>query len=204
MAHASGWLAVTSAPSCFAPSSSCSHFLRRRARCCPAHERHSVARDAGHRVRPHATRRHLHHTARQVDARRRSAYRKQVRQLKAALRSAQGDPKDSESDDADRLALTKGCLKRVTAEPSTPEWLLSHSFKLNSRKGLVLSIGCCSNHASRARDAMWETSPSRSRLLPSSLRSRPTAALSCCRAVVLQQGNAPPPVDKAGLAPAGQ
>jgi hypothetical protein len=173
VAHANGWLAVTIAPCCFAPSSSCSHFLRRRARCCPAHERHGVARDAGHRVRPHATRRHLHHTARQVDARRRSAYRKQVRQLKAALRSA---PLDT----------------RVAAEPflqaqQPPRARALYRLLQQPRLARATRCGRHHRHDPGCCPQVFAHAP------------RPR-----CRAVVLQQGNAPPPVDKAGLAPAGQ
>ena len=179
MAHANGWLAVTIAPCCFAPSSSCSHFLRRRARCCPAHERHGVARDAGHRVRPHATRRHLHHTARQVDARRRSAYRKQVRQLKAALRSA---PLDT----------------RVAAEPFLQA-------QQPPRARALYRLLQQPRLARARRDVGDITVTIPAVALKSLLTPHGRAVvLSCCRAVVLQQGNAPPPVDKAGLAPAGQ
>jgi hypothetical protein len=132
---------------------------------------------------------------RRIDAQRRSAYRKQVRQLKAALRSAPLDQKGRETDDADRLALNEECLRRVAATPSTPEWLLSYSFKLNSNNGLVLSIGRCSNHASRALDDVGEITV-----------TIPAAALKTSltpygRAVVLQQGDAPPPADNAGRAP---
>ncbi|PZO10719.1 MAG: hypothetical protein DCF26_22470, partial [Burkholderiales bacterium] len=124
---------------------------------------------------------------RRVDAQRRSAYRQQVRQLKAALRSAPRDQRGNESDDADRLALNQECLKQVAAAPSTPEWLLSYSFKLNSNKGLVLSIGRCSNHASRALDDVGEITVT---IPATSLKGSVTPY---GRAVVLQRGDAPPP-----------
>ena len=135
---------------------------------------------------------------RRVDAQRRSAYRQQVRQLKAALKSAPKGRMDSESDDADRLALNQECLKRVAAEPSTREGLLNHSFQLNSRKALVLSIGRCSNHASSALDDVGEITV-----------AVPIATLKAVltpygRAVVLHQGDAPPPPGSAGRASRGQ
>jgi hypothetical protein len=135
---------------------------------------------------------------RRVDAQRRSAYRQQVRQLKAALRAEPRDQQDTETDDADRLALNEACLSRVAAEPSTPDWLLSYSFKINSRKEIVLSIGRCSNHASRALDDVGEITV-----------TIPAADLKASLtpygwAVVLQQGTAPPPADNAGRAPRGR
>ncbi len=134
---------------------------------------------------------------RRVDAQRHRAYRQQVRLLQVAQKHAKGQ-QGSESDDADRLALNKACLKRVTAEPSTPEGLLSYSFKFNSRKELVLSVGRCSNHASRALDDVGEITVA----IPAvALRSSLTPY---GRTFVLQQGNAPPPVDKVGLAPEGR
>lgn len=57
---------------------------------------------------------------RRVDAQRQRAYRQQLRLLQVAQKNAKG-LQDSETDDADRLALNKACLKRVAAEPSTPE-----------------------------------------------------------------------------------
>ena len=135
---------------------------------------------------------------RRVDAQRRSAYRQQVRQLKAVLKSAPDDQRDSDSDDADRLALNEECLRRVAAEPSTPDSLLSHSFKLNSRKELVLSIGRCSNHASRALDDVGDITVT----IPAATLK--TSLTPYGRAVVLQQGNAPPPAGSAGVAPQGQ
>lgn len=126
---------------------------------------------------------------RRVNAQRRSAYRQQVRQLQAALRSAPADQKDRESDDADRLALNEECLRRVASEPSTPEGLQSHSFKLHSNKALVLSIGRCSNHASRALDDVGEITVT---IPAASLKGSLTPY---GRAVVLRQG------DNAGLAP---
>lgn len=134
---------------------------------------------------------------RRVDAQRHRAYRQQVRLLQVAQKNAKGQ-QDSENDDADRLALNKECLKRVAAEPSTPEWLLSCSFKLNSRKELVLSVGRCSNHASRALDDVGDIVLT---ILAAALK---TSLTPYGRAVVLQQGNAPPPVDNAGLAPEGR
>lgn len=133
-----------------------------------------------------------------VDAQRRSAYRQQVRQLKAVLKSATDGQKDSESDDADRLALNEECLRRVAAEPSTPDSLLSHSFKLNSRQAIVLSIGRCSNHASRALDDVGEITVT----IPAATLK--TSLTPYGRAVVLEKGDAPPPADNAGLAPRRQ
>lgn len=135
---------------------------------------------------------------RRVDAQRRSAYRQQMRQLKAVLKSAPDDRRDSDSDDADRLALNEECLRRVAAEPSTPDGLMSHSFKVNSRKELVLSIGRCSNHASRALDDVGDITVT----IPAATLK--TSLTPYGRAVVLQQGNAPPPAGSAGVAPQGQ
>ena len=135
---------------------------------------------------------------RRVDAQRRSAYRQQVRQLKAVLKSAPEDQNDSESDDADRLALNEECLRRVAAEPSTPDSLLSHSFKLNSRQALELSIGRCSNHASRALDDVGDITVT----IPAAALK--TLLTSYGRAVVPHQGDAQPPAEGAGFAPRRQ
>ena len=90
---------------------------------------------------------------RRLDAARRNAYRKQLRQLesaaKAAARSKKADPDD---DTDDRLEMNKSCLERVASEPSTPWWLLNEEFSLDGRGGLAVTKGRCSNHAGRALD----------------------------------------------------
>lgn len=130
---------------------------------------------------------------RRVDAQRRTAYRQQVRQLKAARRAAPGDQSDTDIDVEDRLALNQECLRQATTEASTPERLLTHSFKLGRRNGLELSIGRCSNHASRALDDVGEITVT---IPATELQSSLTAY---GRAFVPGQGHPPPPA--AGAAP---
>jgi hypothetical protein len=92
---------------------------------------------------------------RRVDAERLRVYRKQVHELKAALKAAPKGKK-GDDDDADRLALNEDCLKQVETEPSTPQWLLGDGLSLDGHGGLVLSLGRCSNHAMRALDDVGE------------------------------------------------
>ena len=68
-----------------------------------------------------------------------------------------------------------------------PQELLSYSLKLNSNKGLVLSVGRCSNHASRALDDVGEIAVT---IAATALK---TSLTPYGRAVVLQQGDALPP-----------
>jgi hypothetical protein len=135
---------------------------------------------------------------RRVDSQRRSAYRKQVRQLQASRRSASGDQKDSVIDDAGRLALNEACLRRVDAEPSTPESLLGHSFKFNSLQGLELLVGRCSNHASRALDDVGEITVT---IKAPDLKASLTPY---GQALLLQQRKAPLHGNNAGHAKPGQ
>ena len=120
-----------------------------------------------------------------VDAERRRAYQKQVRELKAALKSA---PKGKKDDDGvDRLALNEECLKQVETEPSTPQGLLGDGFSLDGHGGLVLSFGRCSNHAMRALDDVGE--------ITVAFRAADLKALLTPYglAVARQEGDAPPP-----------
>ncbi len=123
-----------------------------------------------------------------VDAERRRAYLKQVRQLQAAVKAApKHKKKDDEDDTEDRLLLNQDCLKQVEGEPSLPQWLLSESFTLDGRGGMTLLVGRCSNHAMRALDDVGDITVAigaaelQGSLTPYGL------------AVVRQQGDAPTP-----------
>ncbi len=92
-----------------------------------------------------------------VDAERHRAYQKQVREIRAALKSApKGKKKDDDDEDEDRLVLNETCLKQVDSQLATPDWLVNVVFSLDGRGGLVLSLGRCSNHAMRALDDVDE------------------------------------------------
>ncbi len=128
-----------------------------------------------------------------LDAERRRAYQAQVRELRAALKSApKGKKKDADDDTSDRLALNEDCLKQAESQPTPPHWLLSDAFSLDGRGGLVLTRGRCSNHANRALDDVDEIKV-----------AVPAADLKALLtpyglAVVRQEGDAPPPPPFAG------
>jgi hypothetical protein len=92
---------------------------------------------------------------RRVDAARRGAYRKQLRELegaaKAAARSRKKDA-DVDEDTAERIAMNKDCLERVDSEPSSPWWLVGEGFALDGHGGMGVTRYRCSNHAGRALD----------------------------------------------------
>ena len=126
--------------------------------------------------------------AHRVDAERRHAYQEQVRELRAALKSApKGKKKDDDDDNAERLALNEDCLKRVESGPATPDWLVELVFALDGHGGLALSMGRCANHMNAALDDVGE------------LTIQMTAAdlqpsLTSYGATIVQgQGDAPPP-----------
>lgn len=90
---------------------------------------------------------------RRVDAERRSAYRKQLRELEGAITAAaRRKKKDPDDDSADRLAMNRDCLERVGSEPSTPWRLVNEAFSLDGRGGMKVTRSRCSNHAGRALD----------------------------------------------------
>ena len=125
---------------------------------------------------------------RRVDAERRRAYGKQVREIRAALKSApRKKKKDDDDEDGQRLALDEDCLKQVDSQPSTPESLVSDVFAIDGHGGLVLSLGRCSNHAMRALDDVDEIK------VAFSAADLQAALTPYGLAVVLQQGDAPPP-----------
>ncbi len=124
---------------------------------------------------------------RRVDAERRRAYQAQVRELRAALKSApRGKKKDADDDTSDRLALNEDCLKQVDSQPSTPQWLLSDAFSLDGHGGLVLTRGRCSNHANRALDDVDQIR------IPVPAADLKTLLTPYGLAVVRQEGDAPP------------
>ena len=126
---------------------------------------------------------------RRVDAERRRAYGKQVREIRAASKSApKGRKKDDDDEDEQRLALNEDCLKQVDSQPSTPEWLVNDGFAIDGHGGLVLSLGRCSNHAMRALDDVGEIK------VAFSAADLKAALTPYGLAVVLQQGDAPPPL----------
>ena len=125
---------------------------------------------------------------RRVDAERRRAYQKQVREIRAVSKSApKGRKAAGDDEDQDRLTLNEDCLKQVDSQPSTPEWLVNDVFSLDGRGGLVLSLGRCSNHAMRALDDVDEIK------VAFSSADLKAALTPYGLAVVLQQGDAPPP-----------
>jgi len=124
---------------------------------------------------------------RRLDAERRSAYQKQVRQLQAALKSAHKGKKDEDEDTEERLALNRGCLEQVASEPSTPWWLVGHRFALDVRGGLEMTKGRCSNHAGRALDDVGDIT------LKISAADLTPWLTPYGLAVLRQQGDAPPP-----------
>jgi hypothetical protein len=89
---------------------------------------------------------------RRLDAERRGAYQKQIRQLQAAMKSARKGKKAEDDDTEDRLEMNRNCLEQVATEPSTPWWLVGDRFALDGHGGLALTKGRCSNHAGRALD----------------------------------------------------
>ena len=125
---------------------------------------------------------------RRVDAERRRAFGKQMREIRAALKAApKGRKKDDDDEDEQRLALDEDCLKQVDSQPSTPEWLVNDVFAIDGHGGLVLSLGRCSNHAMRALDDVGEIQ------VAFSAANLKSALTPYGLAVVLQQGDASPP-----------
>lgn len=124
---------------------------------------------------------------RRVDAERRRAYQKQVRDLRAAMKSAHRPSKDDEDDAADRLELNRTCLEQVASEPSTAWWLVGEDFAPDGRGGLVLTKGRCSNHATRALDDVGQIT---TRIPAADLKPWLTPY---GLAVLRQEGDAPPP-----------
>ena len=125
---------------------------------------------------------------RRVDAERRRAYGKQVREIRDAMKSApKKKKKDDDDEDEQRLALNEDCLKQVDSQPSTPEWLVNDVFAIDGHGGLVLSVCPCSNHAMRALDDVDEIK------VAFSSADLKGALTPYGLAIVLQQGDAPPP-----------
>lgn len=125
---------------------------------------------------------------RRVDTERRSAYRKQVRELEGAIKAAaRRKKKDPDDDSADRLAMNKDCLERVDSEPSTPWWLVNEEFSLDGHGGMKVTRNRCSNHAGRALDDVGDITIA---IAAAELQGLLTPyGLS----VVQQQGDAPAP-----------
>jgi len=122
-----------------------------------------------------------------LDAERRRAYQKQLRELQGALRSAHKGKKDADDDTADRVELDRTCLEQVASQPSTPWWLVGEVFSLDGRGGLALTKGRCSNHAARALDDVGDITV---RIPAADLRPWLTPY---GLAVLRQEGDAPPP-----------
>jgi hypothetical protein len=124
---------------------------------------------------------------RRVDAERRRAYLKQVRELQALRKTARKGAKGEEDDDEDRRTLAEDCLKQVETQPSTPDRLVNEVFAIDGRGGLVLSLGRCSNHAMRALDDVGELTVA---IPPADLKASLTPY---GLAVAQQEGDAPAP-----------
>lgn len=125
---------------------------------------------------------------RRIDAERRRAYRKQVRELEGAIKAAAGrKKKDADDDSDDRLAMNKDCLERVDGQPSTPWWLVNEGFSLDGRGGMKLTRYRCSNHAGRALDDVGDVTIA----IPAADLQGLLTAYGL--AVVQQQGDAPAP-----------
>jgi len=121
-----------------------------------------------------------------VDAERRRAYQKQLRELRAAMTSAHKGG-GGDDDDDERRTFIQTCLEQVASEPSTPGWLVGEDVALDGHGGLVLTKGRCSNHAMRALDDAGEIV---TRVPAADLRPWLTPY---GRAVLLQDGDAPAP-----------
>lgn len=125
---------------------------------------------------------------RRVDAERRGAYRKQVRELEGAIKSAaRRKKKDADDDSADRLTMNRHCLERVGSEPSTPWRLVNEAFSLDGHGGMKVTRSRCSNHAGRALDDVGDITISIPAADLEGLLTRYGLA------VVQQQGDAPAP-----------
>lgn len=124
--------------------------------------------------------------ARRVDADRRRAFQKQLRDLRATRKSARKGVHD-DGDDDDRIEFNETCLAQVASEPSTPEWLVGEDVAPDGRGGLVLTRGRCSNHAMRALDGVG---PIATRLDAAELAPWLTPY---GRALLRGEGDAPPP-----------
>jgi hypothetical protein len=127
---------------------------------------------------------------RRVDAARRGAYQKQVREIRAALKGRKNGGDDDE--DEDRLMLDQTCLKQVDSESSTPRALVDDVFSLDGQGGLVMTVGRCSNHAMRALDDVGEIK------VAVSATDLKSALTPYGLSVVQQVGDAPPPAPFAG------
>jgi len=122
-----------------------------------------------------------------LDAERRRAYQKQLRELQGAMKPARKGTKDADDDIEDRVELNRTCLAQVASEPSSPWWLAGEVFALDGRGGLALTKGRCSNHAVRALDDVGNVTV---RIPAADLRPWLTPY---GLAVLRQEGDAPPP-----------
>ena len=124
---------------------------------------------------------------RRLDAQRRRAYQKQVRELAAAKKSARKGSQDDEDDTDQRLTFNRDCLKQVDTQPSTPWWLVGEGFAVDDKGGLSLTKGRCSNHAMQALDDVGDITVT----LPAAELQPWLTPYGL--AVMRQQGDAPPP-----------
>ncbi|MCK9684995.1 hypothetical protein [Scleromatobacter humisilvae] len=125
---------------------------------------------------------------RRVDAGRRSAYRRQLRELEGAIKAAaRRTKKDPNDDSADRVAMNKDCLESVDSQPSTPWWLLNEGFSLDGHGGMKVFRYRCSNHAGRALDDVGDIT------IPIPAAELAGLLTPYGLAVVRQQGDAPAP-----------
>jgi hypothetical protein len=122
-----------------------------------------------------------------LDAERRRAYQKQLRELQGAMKSVRQGSKNADDDTGDRVELNRSCLQQVAAEPSSPWWLVGEVFALDGHGGLALTKGRCSSHAQRALDDVGDVTV---RIPATELRPWLTPY---GLAVLRQQGDAPPP-----------
>ncbi len=131
--------------------------------------------------------------ARRIGKEREHRYAEQLKNLKKELamqRKAQA--KADEIDDLrQRIELNQECFERERSSPRKAEYLRYVGFSLEG-DGMAFRTGRCSNHASRALDDVAEIIVT---LTPAELRPLLTPY---GRALVLNQGDAPPPASPFG------
>lgn len=131
--------------------------------------------------------------AQRIGKERERLYADQLKTLKkelAAQKRAHAKADDIE-DTQQRIELNQGCLEQERGKPHLTDSLRYVGFSLEG-DGVAFSTGRCSNHASRALDDVAEITVT---LTPAELRPLLTPY---GRALVLNQGDVPPPASPFG------